>query len=178
MFSASRDIRYYGSLDVESLSDWITRRVAVSNNRIINHQHLQDKIKENKLLAVFVAPRDKADAEFRAYLKSAHALMHMQEIEFAFLFPEDFRNSLANIAGLMETPFYKKNEFGLRVYRRGNIGDYKDLEEGVTAEEMEAFVFKSTFVGTGPDIIREMNPENTMKFFSQTDPGLILFYDP
>lgn len=43
---------------------------------------------------------------------------------------------------------------------------------------MEAFIFKSTFIGDGPDIIRDLNPENTMKFFSQPDPGLILFYDP
>jgi hypothetical protein len=40
------------------------------------------------------------------------------------------------------------------------------MENGKTAEEIELFVFKSTFVGTGPDIIRRLNPENTMKFFS------------
>jgi hypothetical protein len=43
---------------------------------------------------------------------------------------------------------------------------------------MEAFFFKSTFIGEGPDIIRDLNPENTMKLFSQSDPALILFYDP
>jgi hypothetical protein len=56
--------------------------------------------------------------------------------------------------------------FGLRVYRRGSIGDYRDMVSGNTAEEMEAFIFKSSFVGTGPDIIRNFNPENSMKFFS------------
>lgn len=57
------------------------------------------------------------------------------------------------------------------------MGDYRDLETGDTAEEMEKFIFKSSFVGNGPDIIRELNPENIMKFFSQSEPGLILFYD-
>lgn len=41
---------------------------------------------------------------------------------------------------------------------------------------MERFVFMSTFVGPGPDLIRNLNAENMMKFFSQNEPGLILFY--
>ena len=31
---------------------------------------------------------------------------------------------------------------------------------------MENFIFKSTFVGQGPDYIREANNDNMMKFFS------------
>ena len=104
--------------------------------------------------------------------------MHMQDVEFAYLFPEDFKGSESNLIVLLESDFYKQNGFGVRVYRRGNIGDFKDLEQGSTAEDMEAFIFKSTFVGVGPDIVRELNSENTMKFFSQSDPGLILFYEP
>jgi hypothetical protein len=92
--------------------------------------------------------------------------MHMQDIEFAYLFPEDFVNSEANLVELLYSDFYKENGFGVRVYRRGNIGDYKDLYFGTSAEDMETFVFKSTFVGVGPDIVRELNSENTMKFFS------------
>ena len=42
---------------------------------------------------------------------------------------------------------------------------------------MENFIFRSTFVGDGPDYIREANSENMMRFFSQNQPGLFLFYD-
>jgi len=42
---------------------------------------------------------------------------------------------------------------------------------------MENFIFRSTFVGEGPDYIREANNENMMRFFSQNQPGLLLFYD-
>ena len=41
---------------------------------------------------------------------------------------------------------------------------------------MEKFIFRSTFVGDGPDFIREANSDNMMKFFSQDQPGLLLFY--
>ena len=99
-------------------------------------------------------------------------------MEFAYLFPEDLGLSKGNLLALLNSEFYAQNGFGVRVYRRRNIGDYKDMQEGVTAEDMEFFVFRSTFVGVGPDIIRPLNPENTMKFFSQQDPGLILFYEP
>jgi hypothetical protein len=46
------------------------------------------------------------------------------------------------------------------------MGDYRDMVEGKSAHEMEAFVFKSTFVGPGPELILYINPQNTMKFFS------------
>ena len=42
---------------------------------------------------------------------------------------------------------------------------------------MENFIFRSTFVGTGPDFIREADADNAMKFFSQNEPGLFLFYN-
>jgi hypothetical protein len=51
----------------------------------------------------------------------------MQELEFAYLFPEDFVNSESNLAVLLESEFYKQNGFGVRVYRRKSIGDYRDL---------------------------------------------------
>ena len=42
---------------------------------------------------------------------------------------------------------------------------------------MENFIFKSTFVGEGPDAIRDANADNMMKFFNQNEPGLLLFYN-
>jgi hypothetical protein len=64
-------VRYYGQLDVESLSDWINRKIAVSNNRITDLDQLKAKISKTDLLVIFAAPRNQADAEFRAYLKCA-----------------------------------------------------------------------------------------------------------
>lgn len=87
-------------------------------------------------------------------------------MEFAFLYPEDFYESLGNLITLTDSEFYRENGFGVRVYRRNNVGDYRDLTQGITAEEMESFIFRSSFVGTGPDLVRNMDPENTMKFFS------------
>lgn len=94
-------MRYYGELDIDSLALWITRKVAVSNNRIPNHAYLIEKIKQNTLLAIFVAPKEKSESEFRAFLKCSRSLMHMQDIEFAYLFPEDFINSEANLVELL-----------------------------------------------------------------------------
>ena len=69
---------------------------------------------------------------------------------------------------------YEKFKFGIRVYRRGNLADIKDInrwslidEEHVSDLDIENFIFRSTFVGEGPDYIREANAENMMKFFSQ-----------
>ena len=35
----------------------------------------------------------------------------------------------------------------------------------VTPEDIEKFIFRNTFVGEGPDFIREANTENVMSFF-------------
>jgi hypothetical protein len=168
-------VRYFGKLDIPSLAEWITRKVAISNNILPNYDYMLDKIRDNKMLAIFVAPRYKLESEFRAFMKCAHSLMHMQDVEFAFLYPEDYPE-IGNLQVLLDSPFYREKGFGVRVFRRGNISDYRDLNTGTTAEDMERFVFMSTFVGPGPDLIRNLNPENMMKFFSQNEPGLILFY--
>lgn len=39
-------------------------------------------------------------------------------------------------------------------------------EDSVTQTDIENFIFRSTFVGDGPDFIREANEDNMMKFFS------------
>lgn len=105
--------------------------------------------------------------------------MYLQDVDFGFVYPEDFQQDLGNLRNFLQSDYYKQNGFGIRVYRRGNIGDFRDFEGEVkTFEEMETFIFKSTFVGQGADFIRNLDPENTMKFFGQSEPGLVMFYDP
>lgn len=76
----------------------------------------------------------------------------------------------------------------MRIYRRGSVADYKDfryrneetgeVEGEFDAELLKNFIFKSTYVGEGPDIIRELDTQNTIKLFEHDVPALILFYDP
>lgn len=80
---------------------------------------------------------------------------------------------MAHLERVTKKDFYEKFQFGIRVYRRGNLADIKDMnrwslrsEEEVAQIDMENFIFKSTFVGQGPDYIREANSDNMMKFFS------------
>ena len=44
--------------------------------------------------------------------------------------------------------------------------------------KLQQFVLRSAFVGSDPDIIRNLNTENTIKLFAHDIPALILFYDP
>lgn len=124
-------------------------------------------VREAKLLAVFVSPKEKADVEFRQFLKVGHRLMHLQDVDFAYLYIETFGKDLGSYRNFIESPFYKSHEYGIRVYRRGNMGDIKDFDsEDTSTEGMERFILRSTFVGEGPDFIRKLDTENTMKFFS------------
>lgn len=111
-------------------------------------------------------------------------MLTLDDVEFAFLYPADFGNDLSHLERVTKSPFYKDFEFGIRVYRRGNLADIKDMnrwslasESSVTQTDIENFIFRSTFVGDGPDFIREANEDNMMKFFSQNQPGLLLFYN-
>lgn len=55
----------------------------------------------------------------------------------------------------------------MRIYRRGSVADYKDfryrneetgeVEGEFDSELLKNFIFKSTYVGAGPDIIRELD---------------------
>ena len=64
-WSKGKDVPYFGSLDVESLAGWITRKISIQNNQVTSHRNLEKMVREAKLLAVFVSPKEKADAEFR-----------------------------------------------------------------------------------------------------------------
>ena len=111
--------------------------------------------------------------------------MTLSDVEFAYAFIEDFEKEMGNLLELSGSNFYERWGFSIRVYRRGNIADFKDLKYRnlhdpveVTPEDIERFIFRSTFVGEGPDFIREANAENVMKFFTQNQAGLFLFYNP
>ena len=111
-------------------------------------------------------------------------LLTLSDVEFAFAFIEDFEKELGNLVELTESNFYKRWNFSIRVYRRGNIADFKDMKYKslydpveVSPNDIENFIFRSTFVGEGPDFIREANTDNVMKFFGQSQAGLFLFYN-
>lgn len=76
-------------------------------------------------------------------------------MDFAFLYVETLGNDLGSFRNFIDSPFFKANDFGIRVYRRGNIGDVKDFDSVENSTEgMLRFILRSTFVGQGPDIIR------------------------
>lgn len=71
------------------------------------------------------------------------------------MYIETLGNDLGSFRNFIDSPFFIANDFGIRVYRRGNMGDTKDFDsEEKSTEEMERFILRSTFVGQGPDIIR------------------------
>lgn len=54
--------------------------------------------------------------------------------------------------------------------------DYKDYQEDkFDFDSVSSFIVKSTFVGPGPDIIRELSTENAMKIFTYNKPVMIMF---
>ena len=54
----------------------------------------------------------------------------------------------------------------MRVYRRRNLRDFKDFKSAeFSLENLQHFVMKSSFIGPGPDIVRELSTENAMKIF-------------
>lgn len=62
------------------------------------------------------------------------------------------------------------------MYRRRTIKDFKDLlVDDVTVDGIFEFIIKSTFIGSGPEIIRELSNENAMKIFSYNRPVMIMF---
>ena len=70
------------------------------------------------------------------------------------------------------------NEYGyqVRAYRRRNTRDFRDLtDQNLTRENLEDFIVKSSFIGPGPDIVRELSAENAMKIFTYNKPVMILF---
>ena len=124
---------------------------------------------------MFVSPKKEAEEDFTSYLEVSRKMLTLSDVEFAYAFVEDFEREIGNLGELVESNFYKRWGFSIRVYRRGNIADFKDMKYSilyshneVTPDDIERFIFRSTFVGDGPDFIREATTENVMKFFTQS----------
>ena len=76
---------------------------------------------------IFIAERDTANRYFNDYLEVSRKLLTLDDVEFAFLYPQDFGNDLAHLERVTKKDFYEKFQFGIRVYRRGNLADIKDM---------------------------------------------------
>lgn len=48
------------------------------------------------------------------------------------------------------------------------MSDFRDLNltKDVTIDDIEKFIYRSTFVGDGPDLIRSISTDNMMKLFT------------
>ena len=76
-----------------------------------------------------------ANTYFNDYLEVSRKLLTLDDVEFAFLYPEDFGNDLSHLERVTKSPFYERFKFGIRVYRRGNLADIKDLNRWSLADE-------------------------------------------
>ena len=73
------------------------RKIGLPNNRIFNLHDLRKKLKTSNLLVVFIAERNTANRYFNDYLEVSRKLLTLEDVEFAFLYPEDFGDDLGNL---------------------------------------------------------------------------------
>lgn len=95
------------------------------------------------------------------------------------MFIEDSR-SLPQLSQVLLSETFKRHKFQIRVYRRSSLHDYRDFattKDEVETGDIEQFIYRSTFVGDGPDVIRSLNTDNIMRIFTQDDPALFLFFN-
>ena len=164
--SKGEDIKYYGQLNIDGLADWVLKKIGLPDNKIYTIQVLLDKLRQSKLLVVFISKENEANNEFELYLTACRRLLKLDDIEFAFMFIEDMQSDLP-LNEITGSQLYQQFGFGIRVYRRGKSSDYKDYnDKDVSVQSIEKFIYKSTFVGDGPDIIRSISTENVMKLFT------------
>lgn len=108
IFFKARNLKYYGAYDLELLSDWTMRKIGLPNNRIRSLQDLKNKLEQSSLLVIFIAERSEANRYFNDYLEVSRKLLTLDDVEFAFLYPEDFGNDLGNLERVTNAAFYKK----------------------------------------------------------------------
>lgn len=97
-------------------------------------------------------------------------------MEFAHIDPSIYLKYELTMLELPES--YATEGYALRVFRRRNLRDIKDFSaKAFDFTNVQDFVMKSTFVGPGPDIVRELTNENALKIFTYNKPILILFRD-
>ena len=104
-------------------------KIGIQKNKIGSMHHLMKKLKErsDRNLVLFLSYTDKCNVEFTKFVMASRTLLSVQDAEFAFAYVEDFGKDIGNLKGLMQTTEFRKHQCGVRVYRRGNIGDYRDF---------------------------------------------------
>lgn len=127
IFYKARNLKYYGKLDLDQLADWTMRKIGLPNNRIRSLNDLKKKLEKSSLLVIFIADQNEANQNFNDYLEVSRKLLTLDDVEFAFLYPEDFNKDMGNLERVTSSVFYKQFEFGIRVYRRGSLADIKDM---------------------------------------------------
>jgi hypothetical protein len=113
-------------LNIDSLADWVLRKIGLPDNKIYSMQVLLDKLQQSKLLVIFISKENDADFEFELYLMASRRLLKLDDVEFAFMFIEDVQRDFPYLDEIKSSELYKKFGFGIRVYRRGKLTDYKD----------------------------------------------------
>ena len=90
--SKGEDIKYYGQLNIDGLADWVLKKIGLPDNKIYTIQVLLDKLRQSKLLVVFISKENEANNEFELYLTACRRLLKLDDIEFAFMFIEDMQS--------------------------------------------------------------------------------------
>jgi len=166
-------------MDIENVADWVLRKIGLPDNRIANFRHLSDKLSVSRLLVVFISRKKEAEQEFLMYLQAARQLLKLADVEFAYAYIEDL-TEFPGLNTITNSRIYRSSKFQIRVFRRGHLSDFRDFKypnKDLTSKDIEQFIFRSTFVGDGPDLIRSISTDNMMKLFTQDIPALFLFYN-
>ena len=103
------------------------RKIGLPDNRIRNVKHLKEKLRDSKLLVIFISEQGQADSEFERYLTAARHLLKLSDVEFAYLYIKDVATSLPDISKVVRGETFYRHSFGIRVYRRGSLHDFRDF---------------------------------------------------
>lgn len=110
------------------MADWVLKKIGLPDNKIYTIQVLIDKLRQSKLLVIFISKKNEADVEFELYLMACRRLLKLDDVEFAFMFIEDMQIDLP-LNEITGSKLYQQLGFGIRVYRRGKSTDYKDYND-------------------------------------------------
>lgn len=177
---------YNGKLDAGKITEWIIKKVGMPSNRIDSHKQLIQKVHGIESLVVFVGTSLSAvkstASPFRTFLEVAKDLLAQDDLEFAHIDTLHYAKEELELLNLAESVYLDRG-YTVRVFRRRNIRDFTEFAahsestdpSSFTHELLSDFIVRSSFVGPGPDIIRELSNESAMKIFSYNKPVLILF---
>lgn len=141
-----------------------------------------EKLKKVGNLIVHFGPLPTSDIspQFKLFLELAKDFMHDTSMEFTHIDTSTYNHEELHMLGLEH--LLKERRWHIRVYRRHNPRDYRDLPisvfEKMEYETLRNFIVRSTFVGLqSTDTIKELTDETGMKIFDYAVPVLILFRD-